>query len=210
MLQDVENILLACLSDEEMHDVLKFFLEASQSYRPTDESVSRFMQKFRRADVGHSVEIVRETSGKLTVGAIFSSSFHIGEDKVDAAVKTDTRLLLLDVLPDEDYEVEGSVYDDCHGSIGLVREGVVSIGFVGMLQRIRANYLEMDQDYDVHIGVVANAKTLMNIDSALARLDIHGANLHMLDYATLQEQLEAIFANRRVGHLRVTDPPDLT
>ena len=210
MLQDVENILLACLSDEEMHDVLKFFLEASQSYRPTDESVSRFMQKFRRADVGHSVEIVREASGKLTVEAMFSSSFHIGEDKVDAAVKTDTRLLLLDVLPDEDYEVEGSVYDDCHGSIELVREGVVSIGFVGMLQRIRANYLKMDQDYDVHIGVVANAKTLMNIGTAIVRLDIHGANLHMLDYATLQEQLEAIFANRRVGHLRVTDPPDMT
>ena len=87
---------------------------------------------------------------------------------------------------------------------------VYAIGFVGMLQRIRANYLEMDQDYDVHIGVVANAKTLMNIGTAIVRLDIHGANLHMLDYATLQEQLEAVFANRRVGRFRVTDPPDLT
>ncbi len=181
------DILENCLSVAELSDVKKFVAQAFRSYRPVDESLLWFMQSFSRLDVTKSIEVVRGVSGALGADIEFSTSVHTNEDKVDVAVKKGKRILLLGVLPNENYEVCGSVSDGCNGSALIVRDGVVSLGFVGMLQRVRKN--DLLSGYDVHIGVVANTKTLSNIGKELKSLGVQGRDLHLLAYETLYEQM---------------------
>ncbi len=205
----VQDILEACLSEEELRDVRRFVLEASRLYKPTEEYLCHFMQEIMHPDISHCVETICEVSEKLPVEVECSSSFHMPEGKVDVAMKSDACLLLLDVLPDEDYEVEGTVGDECRGTIGVLRAGVISIGFVGTLRKVRESARQIYADCEVHIGVVASAKTLKNIRRAIANLGIHGLDLHMLEYGELEERMEAIFTGRRVESLQIVDPPDL-
>lgn len=113
---------------------------------------------------------------------------------VDVAVSTDEHALLMNVLPDRDYEVGGSIQDECHGSISLVSEGVISIGFVTMLQRIRETLQRLEPDSYVDIGVVANGKTLQNIRRMLNDFGLEDLDLYLLDYNALHEQITEIFS----------------
>lgn len=189
-----QKVWRACLSKEEQEEVRRFIFRAWGAYRPADLAVYNFMQEIMQLDIAPWLEIVQKTSEEVTPNVSFFPHVLLEGDQVDVAVSTDTRALLMNVLPDKDYEVAGSINDECHGSISLVRDGVISLGFVSMLQRIQNTLCRLEPDSSVNIGIVASRKTLLNVAKALedVGLTYFRVNLNLFEYEGLKDSIEYI------------------
>lgn len=194
-LSQTQDICDVCLSEDEQDEVRRFVFEAwSRGYRPIGEGIYNFIQGIIKLDIKPWVEVVQAASETVLPPLTFFPHVLLEGDMVDVAVSTDEHALLMNVLPDRDYEVGGSIQDECHGSISLVSEGVISIGFVTMLQRIRETLQRLEPDSYVDIGVVANGKTLQNIRRMLNDFGLEDLDLYLLDYNALHEQITEIFS----------------
>lgn len=201
-LYNTEHIWRQCMSEEEQGEIRRFiFMAWNGDYRPANETIYNFMQDIMQIheilleDVAPWVDVVRKVSEKVSPAISFFPHVLLEGDRVDVAISTDVHALLMNVLPDKDYEVDGSIHDECHGSVPLVRDGVISIGFVTMLHRIQNTLQRLEPECHVDVGIVANSKTLLNIERYIRALGGCAFELHLLDYCKLQNQITDVFTD---------------
>ena len=207
MLYYTQAVWRSCLSEEEQEKVKRFIFRAWGIYKPAEEVIYNFMQEIM-LNIKHWVGIVQEISADVTPNVSFSSYVRLDGDQVDVAVSTGTYKLLMNVLPDEDYEVAGSINDECHGSIMLVRDGVISLGFVSMLRRIQKTLCRLEPNCTVDIGIVTSRKTLQNVAKALEQVNLtHG--LKLFDYDGLKDSLKNIMRREEECIMRNEDSRQL-